>query len=94
MSTWIDRARAAVRVATADLAKDATLKDRRAALRPAAARFHGGTSWGKKKWAQAAREYLEAHGQPRRKGLPDPLGAPLFAPDIVFPWKGESDRDA
>ena len=83
--TWIVKARDAVREATLDLPETATLQERRKRLRERGSLFHGGTYWGRKKWGQAVREYLARHGAPQ-----PPQAAPVFAPDIVFPWKGES----
>ena len=63
---WTDAARELIKEIDATLPADATLKQRKAALREHAWRHHGGTSWGKKTWSRAAREYLELHGQPPR----------------------------
>jgi hypothetical protein len=87
MSAWIDRARVAVRAATAAIPETATLPQRRSALRAAGPGFHGGTYWGRKKWGQAVREYLEKHGQPPRNP-PKVENAPNFGPDIIFPYRG------
>lgn len=87
--TWIVRARDAVRVAALDIPADATLPERRKAMRAAGPRFHGGTYWGRKKWGVAVREYLERHGQPPR-AAPSVKDAPNFGPDIIFPWKKDA----
>jgi len=84
MSAWIDRARVAVRAATANIPEAATLPQRRKVLRAAGYNFHGGTYWGRKKWGQACREYLERHGQAPRTVE----AAPNFGPDIIFPYRG------
>ena len=65
------------------LPADATLADRRAALRAAAYNYHGGTSWGRKVWGKRCRRYLEQHGQKPRTTK---QAAPLFADDIIFPY--------
>jgi hypothetical protein len=64
MSRWIDQARARVREVTRDLPAEATLPQRRKALRAAGSLFHGGTYWGRKQWGRAVREYLAQHGGP------------------------------
>lgn len=87
-SHWPTAARAAIERAVADLPADATLKERRSALRKAAGGFHMGTSHGKKVWSREARKYLERHGLPPRT----PADSPLFGPDICFPFKGESNE--
>jgi hypothetical protein len=70
----------------AQLPADATLKQRKAALKEVAYNYHGGTYWGRKMWGQECRKYLERHGQPPR--APRPVEAsPRFADDIVFPYR-------
>jgi hypothetical protein len=88
-STWIIRARDAVREVALSIPADATLPQRRKAMRAAGPCFHGGTYWGRKKWGQAVREYLERHGQAPR-ALPAVQDAPNFGPDIIFPWKKDA----
>lgn len=85
-TTWIIRARDAVREVALTIPAEATLPQRRKAMRAAGPHFHGGTYWGRKKWGQAVREYLERHGQPPRvtQSVRD---TPNFGPDIIFPWK-------
>jgi hypothetical protein len=56
--TWIDRARSRIAKLDAELPADATIAQRRRMLRDNSSSFHGGTSWGKKVWARAGREYL------------------------------------
>lgn len=81
-SRWRDDARYWIAAAHAILPAEATLKQRRAALRQRAYYAHGGTSWGKKMWGQECRRYLEQHGQKPRQ-LRDQL---TLAPDIIFPF--------
>ena len=83
-SDWQAAAKAFIAAIHADLPEDATLVQRRSALRKAAAGFHMGTSHGKKTWSKHARAYLEKHGQlPRTRNLRD---QPNLAPDIIFPF--------
>lgn len=64
--TWYDSAAAIIAKVHADLPPDADLKAREKALRAVAWQAHQGTSWGKKTWARARRDYLEKHGLPKR----------------------------
>lgn len=77
--------------AVKDLPPDATLKDRRAALRKEAPVFHLGTSWGKRVWSKAARKYLEQHGLPKRTLADVPVTSKqhikIVQPDITFPFR-------
>lgn len=92
---WIEDARAAVREATRNLPEEATVQERKKALRAAGSLFHGGTYWGRKKWGQAVREYLAGQGGPAI----DPLkgkGADygrlidrMKSGDITFPFRKE-----
>jgi len=87
MRDWLGRARLFVVEATRDMPLDATLKQRRKRLRETGWRFHGGTFWGRRKYGQACREYLERHGQPRLAARVE--DSPLFGPDITFPFREE-----
>eukprot|EP01035_Chromulina_nebulosa_P044226 gene44226-biopygen30312 len=89
-NSWIVRARDAVRQVALTIPDDATLPERRKAMRAAAPLFHGGTYWGRKKWGQAVREYLERHGQAPRRPPLTAKDAPNFGPDIIFPWKKDA----
>ncbi|MER9217921.1 hypothetical protein NKI48_03150 [Mesorhizobium sp. M0644] len=60
---WMDRARSLIAALDAAMPADATIADRKRALRENAWRLHGGTSWGKKVWSKARREYLARHGE-------------------------------
>lgn len=83
-SHWPTAAKGAIERAVADLSEDASLKERKSALRRAANDFHGGTSWGKKVWSRECRKYLERHGLPPRTPADRPE---LFGPDICFPYR-------
>lgn len=79
---WQAAAKAFIADIDASLPPDATLPQRRSALRKRAGEFHMGTSWGKKVWSKHCRIYLERHGQlPRR--LRD---QPTLPADIIFPF--------
>ena len=81
---WQAAAKAMIAEIHASLPTDATVVQRRSALRKAAAGFHMGTSHGKKTWSKHARVYLEKHGQlPRIVNLRD---QPNLPPDIIFPF--------
>jgi hypothetical protein len=82
-SDWQAAAKAAIQKVHESLPEDADLKQRRAALLKAALQFHGGTSWGKKTWSKHTRIYLQKHGLPLRT----PENSPLFADDIIFPFR-------
>lgn len=82
-SQWRKSAQAAISRATAHLPPEATLAERKRALRGEGEAFHGGTSWGRKVWGQECRKYYELHGQPKRK----PEQHPRFADDITFPFR-------
>lgn len=83
---WQAAARHYIAQVDASLPKDATLKERRAALRKVAWEFHGGTSWGKKTWSKHSSAYLAKHGQPPRK-VRGAENSPNFGPDIIFPFR-------
>ena len=88
MRDWLGRARIFIGDLDRSLPEDATLKERRKLLREKGWHFHGGTFWGRRQYGKACREYLERHGQPRREAAVE--FSPLFASDIVFPYRGES----
>lgn len=84
---WQAAAKAIIAEIHETLPPDATVVQRRSALRKAAAGFHIGTSHGKKTWSKHARVYLEKHGQlPRTRNLRDQPG---LADDIIFPFARE-----
>ena len=84
--SWADQARAIIAEVHAGLPADANLKEREAALKQKAYWFHGGTSWGKKIWGRECRAYYEKHGQKPRVSH-CAINAPLFASDIIFPFR-------
>lgn len=60
--TWMDSAREHIARLMADVPETAGLAERRRILRAYSSSFHGGTSWGKKVWPRACREYLARYG--------------------------------
>lgn len=101
--TWGASARALIEETMNALPVDATLGDRRKALKRRASEFHSGTSWGKKVWSKECRKYLE-----REQGLPplsdagpnppkSQIGRKLLAGqmsgDIIFPFRGDRDGE-
>lgn len=78
-SEWRARAWEILDEVRKSLPADATLDDHKRATAAQAWYAHQGTSWGKKVWGQARREYLQRLGQaPRLK--PRPIGElPMFA---------------
>lgn len=91
---WTHDARAYIARATDELPADATLKERRAALRAVAWQFHGNTSWGKKVWSKECRRYLERHGLPQRTPADASPQSKLYkleqAGEITFPFRRTS----
>lgn len=91
-SDWQAAARATIARINESLPADATLKDRKKALREAGPDFHGFTSWGRKVWSKHCRAYLELHGLPKRPGRPASKEyqsklAKMREPDILFPFR-------
>jgi len=71
--SWRQRADQIIASVDAALPADADLKARRRALRAARPWDFAGTSWGRKVWGAAARQYLERYGDgraPSMRGLP------------------------
>ena len=85
MSTWRDRADSFI--ATLEVPAGATLKECRRIFRENGWRFHGGTYWGRKQWGKATRAFLIKRGL-----MPSPPveSAFNFAPDIIFPFRGQA----
>lgn len=77
---WQHMASQAIERVHASLPEDATVADRKRALRAAASEFHGGTSWGKKVWAKHSKRYLA------RFGPVVPQKPFQFGDDIIFPY--------
>lgn len=72
--SWRERADQVIAMVDAALPADADLRARRRALRLAKPWDFAGTSWGRKVWAAAARQYLERYGAGRDEAL---RGLPL-----------------
>lgn len=88
-SRWADAARSLIAKVHAGLPAEATLKDRRRALRAVGPGYHGGTYWGRKVWGREVRKYLEKHGLPPRS----PRDVPM--PDhIHFPFANGGNDNA
>lgn len=89
---WGAQARSDIALIDKELGPDATLADRKRALRAFAYTFHGGTSWGKKVWSRECRKYLERHGLPPRTVADASPQSKLFqkaaSGDIIFPFRG------
>ena len=60
--TWREQAISVIDEVHQALPEDADIKTRRAALRAARPWPFEATSWGRKVWAAATRQYLEKHG--------------------------------
>lgn len=92
---WAKDARAFIAEATGELPPEATVKERRAALRTVGWKFHMGTSWGKRVWSRECRKYLELHGLPPRELVDTSPQSKAFTKlhsgDIIFPFRGGSD---
>lgn len=84
--SWRTDACAYIAKLDAEIPAGVPLKQRAAYMRARAWQYHGGTSWGKKIWGEELRKYLERHGQKRRVTLPIE-SSPLFADDIIFPFR-------
>lgn len=87
-SNWQAAAQTAIGEVHAKLPPEATIAERRKALRAAAYWFHGNTSHGKKTWAKHCKIYLIRHGYvPPQKKAED---SPLFnQSDHYFPYRSE-----
>lgn len=81
MRNWQHDGPIEVAKAVAHLPDDATIADRKKALRAAAYDFHGGTSWGQKVWSKHCKIYLA------RFGPVAPQKPFQFGDDIIFPFR-------
>lgn len=86
---WSDDAWLVINRVDKELPADATLKERKAALKEVAWHYHGGTSWGRKIWGRECRKYYERHGQEPR----NPVPLLKFADDIAFPFRSQPIGD-
>ena len=82
MSVWRERSRRKIAEIHAGLPADATIPQRRKALRAVGWTVHENTCWGRRMWGQEVRKYLEKHGL-----APLPASAPLFPDHVHFPFR-------
>ena len=68
-SIWRKRAQNLIAHLTRDLPVDATVIDRRKALRGKGYGAHLNTSWGRKMWGKEVRKYLARHGDTSTQAL-------------------------
>lgn len=88
MNSWRERARHVIHRIDASLPKDATMKERRAALRKAAGEFHAGCSWPSQVWQQERRKYLASYGE-RPTDAPPPKLLAAMESGTYFPFRKE-----
>lgn len=78
MTTWREEAEAEIARLVADLPADATIAERKAALRPDNRPYKFVvTSWGRKSWQRAQREYLAKFGPKSDAEIPARHLSPL-----------------
>lgn len=75
--TWMDDARAVIRRVHAELPADADLSARKRALRAACPGYFRQTSWGRKVWPKAVKEYLKPYGPKSDAAVPAKHLSPL-----------------
>lgn len=88
--TWVEDARRRIAEVTRDIPADATIAQRRKALRAAGPLFHGNTCWGRKAWGRAGREYLAEHGGPPVPARPTDIAKltdRITSGDVHFPFR-------
>jgi hypothetical protein len=91
-SHWRDRCRRVIREADEKLPEDATLNDRKKALRAVAGEFYcPGTSWPSQVWQQERRAYLARFGEPVNPKLNPKLAQLAAQGDITFPFRKEGN---
>lgn len=85
MSRWRSAARDRIAELTEELPADATLAERRKALRGKGYPAHLDTSWGKRVWGQEVAAYLGRHGDSfgRVSGK-----TTVFPAHVHFPFRG------
>ena len=86
MRNWQHDAPIEIAKAVSSLAENATIAERKKALRAHAYWFHGGTSWGKKVWAKHCKLYLA------RFGPVVPQKPFQFGDDIIFPYRDDKEQ--
>lgn len=77
MTSWMDEARAVIARVHAGLPADADLATRKRALRAACPGHFRQTSWGRKVWPKAVKEYLKPSAPKSDAGIPDNHLSPL-----------------
>lgn len=83
MSKWRDAARHHIAELVADLPADASLAERRRALRGKGWPAHQGTYWGRKMWGKEVRLHLARHGAEPKEASPG-FEWPV---DVHFPFR-------
>ncbi len=81
MSVWRARARQRIAELVKDLPADATIEQRRKALRGKGWDY----GWAQKVWQQEVRAHLARHGAP-----PAPKKPPVFPDHVHFPFRESS----
>lgn len=78
MKTWYQMAKAEIAIIHANLPETATLAERKHALRPENRPYQFVvTSWGRKQWQRAQREYLARYGAKSDSEVPRKHLSPL-----------------
>jgi hypothetical protein len=88
LHSWRERARHVIHDVDASLPKDATIRERRAALRKVAGEFHAGCSWPSQVWQQERRKYLASYGE-RPTDAPPPKLLAAMETGTHFPFRKE-----
>lgn len=72
--SWMDQARAVIERAHSQLPADADLADRKRAMRSACPAHFRSTSWGRKVWPKAVKEYLKRFEPVAKSDASVPVG--------------------
>ena len=89
MSVWRERSRRKIAEVHAALPADATIPQRRKALRAVGWTVHENTCWGRRMWGQEVRKYLQRHDPDyQAKAVPDGFKWPDH---VHFPFREASD---
>ena len=91
MSVWRARARDLIAELVKDLPADATLAERKKALRGKGWSAHQGTTWGRKMWGQEVRAYLGKHGDATAAHTRRHFE---FPPHVHFPFREHASEVA